>query len=62
MTEWLTQAVGGAAGRHGSVGQGLGGGIYIESLAAAGGMDTDINGNSASSSGDDVFGVFDTKC
>jgi hypothetical protein len=55
------QAVGGAAGKHGSDGQGIGGGIYIASLATAGGVDTDITGNFASTSNDDLFGVFDTR-
>jgi hypothetical protein len=55
------QALGAAAGKHGSAGQGIGGGIYITSLATAGGIDTDITGNSASASDDDVFGVFNAR-
>jgi hypothetical protein len=54
--------VGGAAGKHGSAGQGIGGGIYIASLATADGVDTDITGNSASTSNDDLFGVVNTRC
>jgi hypothetical protein len=56
------QAVGGAAGKHGSAGQGIGGGIYVAAIATAGGMDTDITGNLASTSNNDVFGVFNPGC
>jgi hypothetical protein len=55
-------AVGGAAGAGGSAGQGIGGGAYF----ASGGtvcidVHTSIAGNTASTSDDDVFGVF-TPC
>jgi hypothetical protein len=56
------QALGGAAGNHGSAGQGIGGGLYVAAFATAGGMDTDITGNFASTDNDDVFGVFNTSC
>jgi hypothetical protein len=56
------QAVGGAAGKHGSAGQGVRGGIYVASIATASGIDTDITGNSASTSNDDVFGLFTMRC
>jgi hypothetical protein len=56
------QAVGGAAGKHGSAGQGIGGGLYIAALGTAGGVDTAITDNSASTSNDDVFGVFNPSC
>jgi hypothetical protein len=56
------QAVGGAAGKHGSAGQGIGGGIYIAASATAGEVDTIITGNFASTSNDDVFGVFKPSC
>jgi hypothetical protein len=55
------QADGGAAGTGGSVGDGLGGGVYF----ASGGVvcvdlftSLNITGNTASTSNDDVFGVF----
>jgi hypothetical protein len=55
-------AVSGAAGASGNAGLGIGGGAYF----ASGGMDcldvhTSISGNAASTSDDDVFGVF-TPC
>jgi hypothetical protein len=56
------QAVGGAAGKHGSAGQGIGGGLYVAAFATADGMDTNITGNFATISNDDVFGVFNTSC
>jgi hypothetical protein len=55
------QAIGGAVGRGGNTGQGIGGGVYF----ASGGIvcldlptSADITGNTASTSNDDVFGVF----
>jgi hypothetical protein len=55
------QATGGAAGSGGSAGQGSGGGVYF----ASGGVvcldlftSLNISGNTASTSNDDVFGVF----
>jgi photosystem II stability/assembly factor-like uncharacterized protein len=56
------QALGGAAGMLGSAGQGIGGGLYVAAFATADGMDTDITGNLASTSNDDVFGVFNPSC
>jgi hypothetical protein len=54
-------ATGGAAGSGGSAGQGIGGGVYF----AAGGTacldlftSLNITGNTASTSNNDVFGVF----
>jgi hypothetical protein len=38
------------------------GGIYIASIATAGGKDTDISGNFTSTSNYDVFGVFNNHC
>ena len=51
------QAVGGAAGKRGSPGQGLGGGIYVASLATAGGVGADVTGNRASTGNEDEFGA-----
>jgi hypothetical protein len=52
-------ADGGAAGAGGSAGQGIGGGLY---LAAGGSVCIDVNTvivhNHASTSNDDIFGVF----
>jgi hypothetical protein len=49
------QATGGAAGTGGQDGQGIGGGIFINSgLVSA--RHTNISGNHASTSADDVFG------
>jgi hypothetical protein len=55
------QVTGGAAGSGGSAGQGIGGGVYF----ASGGVvcldlftSMNITGNTASTSNDDVFGVF----
>ena len=55
------QATGGAAGTGGSIGQGIGGGAYF----AAGGdvcldlfTETNIDGNSASTSNNDLFGTY----
>jgi hypothetical protein len=56
------QATGGAAGSGGSVGQGIGGGVYFATGAIVG-LDTltIISGNTASTSNNDVFGLFITR-
>jgi hypothetical protein len=54
-------AVGGIAGSGGSLDEGIGGGIYIASLAEAGALDTLIFANEASTSNDNIFGILDGK-
>ena len=63
LTSTITgnQAIGGAAGSGATAGQGIGGGVYF----ASGGVacldlftSTNITGNAASTSNNDVFGVF----
>jgi len=56
------QALGGTAGSGGTTGLGEGGGIYIVSGATVGITNSRIFGNHASTSNDDVFGVFNTQC
>ncbi len=52
------QATGGTAGEGGQNGQGIGGGVYINGgLVSA--RHTNISGNHASTSDDDVFGPLD---
>jgi hypothetical protein len=51
-------ALGGSAGTGGSVGKGIGGGVYVADAATADAdAQTVIRGNHASTSDDDVFGV-----
>jgi hypothetical protein len=54
------QASGGAAGSSGSAGQGIGGGVYFASGGACLDLFTSLNitGNTASTSNNDIFGVF----
>jgi hypothetical protein len=55
-------AVGGSSG-GGTAGHGVGGGMYIDALATAGGgKHCHILGNLASTSDDDVFGVLNPNC
>jgi hypothetical protein len=52
-----------ALGGSGSTsGQGVGGGLYIVAGANVGGIDTVIAGDHASTSNDDIFGVFKPTC
>jgi hypothetical protein len=53
------QATGGPAGAGGTAGQGIGGGVYIFGDSRVSARDTDISGNHASTSNDDVFGFID---
>jgi hypothetical protein len=55
-------ALGGGAGSGGNAGQGVGGGLYIDPLATAGAEDSNIFGNLASTSNDDIFGVLNPYC
>jgi hypothetical protein len=50
------------AGSGGTEGQGIGGGIYVTASANAGGVNTSTFGNHASTSDDDIFGVFNNGC
>ena len=50
-----SSALGGPAGMGGQDGPGVGGGVFIAS-GTVGARDTDISGNYASTSNDDVFG------
>jgi hypothetical protein len=52
------QATGGAAGAGGQDGQGTGGGVYVISGRVSA-RHTNISGNHASTSHDDVFGPLD---
>ena len=56
------QAIGGAAASGGSAGQGIGGGVYIATGSTVGVVHSRILGNHASTSNDDVFGVFSPTC
>jgi hypothetical protein len=55
------QAIGGAAGSGGAAGQGVGGGVYF-ATGGSGCLDLftslNISGNTATTSNDDIFGVF----
>jgi hypothetical protein len=55
-------ALGGAPGSGGTAGKGKGGGLYLATGATAGGSHDHIAGNHASTSDDDVFGVFNSSC
>jgi hypothetical protein len=56
------RAEGGTGGSGGSAGAGQGGGLYITPGAVAGGNHDHIGGNHASTSDDDIFGVFSPSC
>ena len=53
------QATGGTAGAGGQDGQGIGGGVYIFNGGRVSARHTNISGNHASTSNDDVFGPLD---
>ena len=55
-------AMGGAAGTGGASGQGSGGGLYIETGAGVTlSKSSKVRFNFASTSGDDIFGVYTTE-